>query len=62
VNDYGVVIGLVLAALGVWGLVIERQMMHELREFGASFSLYQPRDPKVQVYGGIHDWEREGEL
>ncbi len=62
VSDYGVLVGLLLAALGVWGLMVERQMMQELREFAASFSLYEARDPKVRLYGGVHDWEREGEL
>jgi len=62
VNDYGVLVGLLLAAACVWGLMVERQMMQELREFAASFSLYEPRDPKVRLYGGVHDWEREGEL
>jgi hypothetical protein len=62
VNDYGVLVGLVIAALGVWGLMVERQMMQELRAFAASFSLYEPRDAKVRLYGGVHDWERDGEL
>jgi len=62
VKDYGVLVVLLAAALVVDIILAEAAMRRALQAFAASFSMYQPRDPKVRVYGGVHDWEREGEL
>ena len=61
-KDYGVLVVLLAAALVVDIILAEAAMRRALQAFAASFSMYQPRDPKVRVYGGVHDWEREGEL
>jgi hypothetical protein len=62
VNDYAVLVAFLAAALVVDVILAEAAMRRALKAFAASFSMYQPRDPKVRVYGGVHDWEREGEL
>jgi hypothetical protein len=62
VNDYAVLLALLGAALLIQLILAMLAAGRELQAFARSLSMYQPRDPKVQVYGGVHDWEREEEL
>ena len=61
-NDYAVLVAFLAAALLIQVILAMLAAGRELQAFARSLSLYQPRDPKVRVYGGVHDWEREGEL
>lgn|GEM_PF-2300856 len=61
-NDYAVLFAFIAAALLVEFILVMLAAGRQLRAFARSFSMYQPRDPKVRLYGGVHDWEREGEL
>jgi len=62
VSDYAVLYAFLGAAVVVDIILAEAAMRRAIQAFARSFSMYEPRDPKVRVYGGIHDWEREGEL
>jgi len=60
VSDYAVLYAFLSAAVVVDIILAEAAMRRALRAFARSFSLYEPRDPKVRVYGGVHDWASDG--
>lgn len=62
VNDYAVLLAFIGAALLIQFILAMLAAGRQLRAFARSLSMYEPRDPKVRLYGGVHDWEREGEL
>ena len=61
-NDYAVLVAFLAAALLIQVILAMLAAGRELQAFAHSLSMYHPRDPKVRVYGGVHDWERDGEL
>lgn len=60
--NYAVLFAFIAAALLIQFILAMLAAGRDLKAFAQSLSMYQPRDPKVRVYGGVHDWEREGEL